>query len=119
MILARQTVLKPERAFFQGGLIKESIMQLSGLPGGLYKPLSSDDIATIHEASLKILENIGMTYEGGLDETLDLLENRGVRLDRAKSRIFFDRNLVAAQVALAPEQVLLYSRDGNNDLDLT
>jgi trimethylamine--corrinoid protein Co-methyltransferase len=94
-------------------------MQLSGLPGGLYKPLSSDDIAAIHEASLTILENIGMTYENGLDETLDLLESRGARLDRAKSRIFFDRNLIAAQADLAPEQVLLYSRDGNNDLDLT
>ena len=41
-------------------------MPLKGLAGGLYKPLSSEDIATIHEASLNILENIGMTYESGL-----------------------------------------------------
>ena len=60
-----------------------------------------------------------MTYENGLDATLDMLEGKGVKLDRQKSRIFFDRDLVAAQADLAPEQVVLYSRDGNNDLDLT
>ena len=42
-------------------------MPLKGLAGGLYKPLSPDDITTIHEASLTILENTGMTYESGLD----------------------------------------------------
>ena len=94
-------------------------MQLGGLTGGLYKPLSPDDIATIHEAALTILENTGMTYETGLDATLGLLENQGAKLDRQRSRIFFDRDLVMAQTDLAPEQVILYSRDGNNDLDLT
>jgi len=93
-------------------------MQLKGLTGGLYKPLSPDDIAAIHEASLTILENIGMTYESGLDATLDMLEGEGITLDREKSRVYFDRNLVMAQAGLAPEQVLLYSRDGNNNLDL-
>lgn len=93
-------------------------MPLKGLSGGLYKPLSPDDIAAIHEASLTILEKIGMTYESGLDATLDMLEGEGLHLDREKSRIYFDRNLVMAQADLAPEQVLLYSRDETNNLDL-
>lgn len=94
-------------------------MRLRGLTGGLYKPLSPNDIATIHEASLTILENTGMTYETGLEATLDLLESQGATLDRERSRVFFDRDLVMAQADLAPEQVILCSRDGNNDLDLT
>jgi trimethylamine--corrinoid protein Co-methyltransferase len=94
-------------------------MRLRGLTGGLYKPLSPDDIASIHEASLTILENTGMTYETGLDATLDLLESQGATLDRERSRVFFDRDLVMTQADLAPEQVILCSRDGNNDLDLT
>ena len=94
-------------------------MPLKGLAGGLYKPLSADDIATIHEASLTILENIGMTYERGLEAILDLAESNGAKVDREKSRIYFGRDLVATQAALAPEQVLLYSRGGDNDLDLT
>ena len=94
-------------------------MVLKGLAGGLYKPLSANDIETIHEASLIILEKIGMTYETGLDQTLDMLDSRGVTVDRERSRIYFDRDLVAAQADLAPEQVILCSRDGDNDLDLT
>ncbi|MBT8367946.1 MAG: trimethylamine methyltransferase family protein, partial [Deltaproteobacteria bacterium] len=94
-------------------------MQLKGLAGGLYKPLSPDDITTIHEASLTILENIGMTYETGLDATLDLLESQGAKLDKERSRVYFARDLVMTQADLAPKQVVLYSRDGKNDLDLT
>jgi len=94
-------------------------MPLKGLSGGLYKPLSPDDITAIHEASLTILENIGMTYESGLDETLAMLESSGLRVDREKFRIYFDRDLVEAQAAAAPEQVVLYNRDGNDALDLT
>ena len=94
-------------------------MPLKGLAGGLYKPLSTNDIATIHEASLTILENIGMTYESGLDETLAMLEGKGLKVDREKNRIFFDRDLIEAQAAAAPEQVILYNRDGSDALDLT
>jgi trimethylamine--corrinoid protein Co-methyltransferase len=94
-------------------------MPLKGLAGGLYQPLSSKDIATIHEASLNILANIGMTYESGLDETLAMLEISGLKVDHDKSRIYFDRQLVNAQAAAAPEQVVLYNRDGSDVLDLT
>jgi len=94
-------------------------MPLKGLAGGLYKPLSTNDIATIHEGSLMILENIGMTYESGLDETLAMLEGKGLKVDRGKARIYFDRDLVEAQTAAAPEQVILYNRDGSDALDLT
>jgi trimethylamine--corrinoid protein Co-methyltransferase len=94
-------------------------MPLKGLAGGLYKPLSSEDIAAVHEASLNILENIGMAYESGLDETLAMLESSGLKVDRKNCRIYFDRELVTTQAAAAPEQVLLYNRDGSDALDLT
>ena len=44
-------------------------MELKGLTGGLYQPLSSADIKTIHQASLAILEKTGISYESGLEET--------------------------------------------------
>jgi trimethylamine--corrinoid protein Co-methyltransferase len=94
-------------------------MSLKGLSGGLYKPLSSEDIETIHRASLNILEKTGMKYETGLETTIDMLQSRGVTVDRKRYRIFFKPDLVTSQTDQAPEQVTLYSRDGNNDLDLT
>jgi trimethylamine--corrinoid protein Co-methyltransferase len=90
-----------------------------GLSGGLYKPLSEEDVEVIHEASLQILENTGFTYEAGLDDTLVMLEGAGAAVDREADRIFFPRDLVVAQADKAPAQVVLYSRDGQNDLDLS
>ena len=93
-------------------------MELKGLSGGLYQPLSSADIETIHQASMAILENTGITYESGLEETIDMLETHGARVDRERSRVFFPADLVDVQAARAPERVTLFSRDGKNDLDL-
>lgn len=94
-------------------------MSYKGLSGGLYKPLSEHDIEVIHEASLQILENTGFTCESGLDETIVMLEGAGAKVDREADRIFFPRDLVLTQADKAPTRVVLYSRDGQNDLDLT
>jgi trimethylamine--corrinoid protein Co-methyltransferase len=94
-------------------------MNLRGLPGGQYKPLSDRDIRTIHEAALDILEKTGFTYESGLDETLSLLEAAGAQVDRAAARIRFPGKLVLEQIRKAPRQVILYGRTGRDDLDLT
>lgn len=100
-------------------LTSEASMNLKGLSGGIYKPLSPDQIETIHDASLTILETIGITYESGVDATIELLADAGATVDRNQARIIFPRELILAQAAQAPEQVILYSRDGRNDLDLS
>jgi trimethylamine--corrinoid protein Co-methyltransferase len=94
-------------------------MNLKGLSGGLYTPLSPDQVKMIHNASLKILESIGITYESGLDATLVMLEDAGATIDRNSARVTFPRKLLTAQAAKAPEKVILYSRNGKNDLDLS
>ena len=93
-------------------------MNLKGLSGGLYAPLSPKDIETIHDASLTILEKTGFRFEDGLAEIIDRLEANGATVDRDRSRIFLPRNLVMAQTQKAPEQVMLYSRNGKSNLDL-
>jgi len=62
-------------------------MNLKGLPGGQYQPLSEKDIQTVHEAALAILEKTGFTYESGLDDTLAMLEAAGAQIDRSAARI--------------------------------
>jgi trimethylamine--corrinoid protein Co-methyltransferase len=94
-------------------------MDSRGLSGGQYRPLSEEQLKTIHEASLTILEMTGFTYESGLDETLEMLEKAGMAVDRERSRITFPRDLITEQAAKAPQRVVLFSRDGKNDLDLT
>ena len=94
-------------------------MNYLGLAGGQYKPLSKNDVETIHAASLDILEKTGFTYESGLGSALAMLENAGAVVDRKSDRIYFPRDLIIEQVANAPAGVILYSRDGRNDLNLT
>ena len=94
-------------------------MDLKGLSGGQYKPLSDDGITTIHKAAITILEKTGMTFESGLDDTLTMLESAGARVDRTQGRIRFPAKLIEEQMKKAPNRVILYSRDGKNDLDLT
>ncbi|MEN6483728.1 MAG: trimethylamine methyltransferase family protein [Syntrophobacteraceae bacterium] len=94
-------------------------MDSKGLSGVQYRPLSDEQVKIIHEAALTILETTGFTYESGLDGALELLETAGAEVDRASARIRFPRDLVVRETARAPERVVLYSRDGRNDLDLT
>ncbi len=94
-------------------------MKSMGLQGGQYRPLSPEQVKTIHEASLRILEKTGITYEAGLDNTLELLEKNGASIDRNLKRIRFPKELIIPQVAKAPEQVVLCGQDPKNDLNLT
>jgi trimethylamine--corrinoid protein Co-methyltransferase len=94
-------------------------MNSKGLSGGIYKPLSPEGIDTIHNASLTILEKTGITFESGLEDTVEMLANARAAVDRDGSRIRFPRELVLEQAAKAPSRVVLYARDGKNDLDLT
>ena len=94
-------------------------MNLKGLHGGQYKPLSEKEIQTIHEAALSILEQTGFTFESGIDDTLRMLETAGMHVDRGEARIRFPRNVVLEHIRKAPRRVVLYSRTGRDDLDLT
>lgn len=91
-------------------------MKGAGIVGGQYKPLTDEQVETIHGAALKILDEIGFTYEAGLEDTLDMLARAGAKVDREAARIFFPRELIEEQVALAPEEFTLHSRDGMDDI---
>ena len=94
-------------------------MNLSGLSGGQYKPLSPDQIETLHNAALSILNNIGITFEPGLEDVAELLSSNGAVLDMEKRIIRFPSEMIAYAVSKAPEKVILYGRKEEQDLCLT
>jgi len=93
-------------------------MGSGGLTGDIYKPLSADQVETIHERALDLLEACGMTYEEGLEDVLAVLNEAGCKIDTAQKRIYFPRGLVDEMVAKAPGEFVLYSRNGENDLEM-
>ncbi len=94
-------------------------MNLMGTQGGQYQPLSAQQIDTVHNAALTILEKTGVTYESGLEKTVDMLEKNGAAVNREKKRIMLPRDLVAASVEKAPAKVILCGQNPENDLHLT
>ena len=94
-------------------------MNLSGLSGGQYRPLSTGQVEIIHKAALSILEKTGMTYEPGLEDVAELLGANGAILDMDKRIIRFSPGMIADAISKAPEKVVLYGRKEENDLRLT
>jgi len=87
---------------------------VKGLVGGEYKPLSEQDIAKIHQTSLKILEEIGVKVE--LEEALQIFKKHGAKIDGVIVRI--PTSLVEEALKLVPHKFLMASRDEKNDLIL-
>jgi len=84
-----------------------------------YRPieiLSADQVETIHLASLRILEEIGV--EVWSERALDRLAAAGAGVDRAKRHVRIDGALVEALVALAPAAFTLHARNAERNLVL-
>ena len=93
-------------------------MTSGGLTGEIYRPLSTEQVEKIHDRALDLLEACGMTYEEGLEDVLAVLKKAGCRIDPEQKRIHFPRDLVKEMVAKAPGEFILYSRNGENDMEM-
>jgi trimethylamine--corrinoid protein Co-methyltransferase len=82
-----------------------------------YKPievLRPEQLEKIHEASLRILEEIGMEF---LDaEALSILKAAGAKVDMASQRVKLDRGLVLESIAKTPREVTLHARNPERNL---
>ena len=76
--------------------------------------VSADQIEAIHDASLTILEEIGMDF---LNEAArDVLAHAGAKIDGVRVR--FDRALIAQAIATCPTSVTLHARNPAHDVTL-
>lgn len=94
-------------------------MNLSGVSGGQYKPLSLNQIEKLHGAALSILEKTGMTFEPGLEDVAELLGSNGASADMENRVIKFPSAMITEVISNAPEQVTLYGRKEENNLNLS
>ncbi|MEM7562096.1 MAG: trimethylamine methyltransferase family protein [Pseudomonadota bacterium] len=83
--------------------------------GQLFNPytpieaLDSDALDQIHNASMQILEEIGLEI---LNETaIDLYEQAGAKVDRELQRVYLDRHRVMALIETVPSQFTLHARN--------
>jgi trimethylamine---corrinoid protein Co-methyltransferase len=85
---------------------------MQALSGGQYQPLSEKDIARIHEAALRILEETGVRI--GLEEAREIFRSNGARVDGEIVRI--SPAMVEKALSVAPRQFLMAGREEKHDL---
>jgi len=87
-----------------------------GLEGGRYQPLAQNDVQRIHDAALIVLERTGVEIVES--ECRDIFEKAGARVDGEHNRVFIPRKLVEKGLKTVNHNVVLYSQDGQTDLNL-
>ena len=76
--------------------------------------LTPDQVELIHDASLRILETMGLEFLS--PRALDLLAANGAEVDRSNNRVRFDRALVLDWAAKAPSSFTLHARNPAHDI---
>ena len=89
-------------------------MARKGLEGGSYKPLSEDDIAQIHDTSMRVFEDVG--FQVNSDKALTFFQDAGAVADGRIVRL--PREAVMELVARAPSEVTLHGRHPEHHITL-
>jgi trimethylamine--corrinoid protein Co-methyltransferase len=89
-------------------------MARPGPEGGVYQPLTEQQIQRIHQASLHVLEHTGIHVENREAQTL--YQQAGARLDG--KRVYITPGMVREALDRAPSTVLLAGRDPARDVVL-
>src|SRR5258708_35975013 len=82
-----------------------------------YRPvevLSADALESIHDASLRVLEELGMDFLS--EEALSLLKAAGAKVEPGSKRVRFDRGFVLEQLKTVPSSFTLHARDPAHSL---
>ncbi len=84
------------------------------LPFAPLELLSGDELESIHQAALTVLEEIGIDFLHGGARAL--LKEAGADVDPASRRVRFDPALVEAQIGRAPKEFTLHARNEARNL---
>jgi trimethylamine--corrinoid protein Co-methyltransferase len=78
------------------------------------KVVSDDEIKKIHEATLQVLEDVGVKFED--EEALNLLADHGCRVDHKSMVAKFPPSLVEDSLKKCPSEFTLHARNPKYDL---
>jgi len=76
--------------------------------------VSEDELEAIHEASMQILEEIGMDFLD--EEARELLAKAGASIEAGSERVRFDREMIAEAISTAPATFTFHARNPHHDL---
>jgi trimethylamine--corrinoid protein Co-methyltransferase len=74
---------------------------------GYFEVLSAADVEAVHEATLQVMETVGLDI--GDEDARNLFAGAGAKVDG--NRVFFPEKLVETQIKKAPETFCLHARN--------
>ena len=99
---------------------KNSINQLPWKqPRNPYQPyeiISSDQVEAIHQASLRILKELGIAFLD--EESLDILQAHGAEVDRSTQMVRFAPELIEEHLSKVPSEFTFYARNSEHNLEV-
>jgi len=78
--------------------------------------LSEDEIARIHETTLKVLQEVGLKIFS--EKVRHLLAENGAEVDASSNLVKIPASLVEETIKKAPKQITLYGREPKHDMEL-
>lgn len=78
-------------------------------PHAPYEIIRPDEVERLHDASMYILENVGLDFLD--EEALDIWEKAGAKVDRSSQHVWLDRGLVMEAIAKAPSSFTWRARN--------
>lgn len=103
------------RDTFQSPLADKPFRRLQN-PWKPLEILTDEQVEQIHNASMHILENIGIDFLD--DEALALWQAAGAKVDRQTQHVWLDRGLITELVAKAPAEFTLRARNPAHNLQI-
>ena len=105
----RRGSLRARRAERAGSGIEQQPWRNLRNPWPPTEIVSTDELEAIHDASMTILEEIGMDFL--LPEAREILGRAGADVESGSERVRFDRAMIAGLVAKAPAEFTLHARN--------
>jgi len=93
-----------------------SLDKLQGFTGSRYKPLSEEDIHSIHETSMKVFSEIGIKVNN--DEAFEMFSRVASSVDRENNIVKLDQETVMELISTAPPVITLYGQKPEHTLDV-
>lgn len=87
-----------------------------GLTGGVFKPLSQDQIQKIHKASMKVFEETGIRVNN--EKALKIFHDAGADVDFKRKIVRADESWIMSKIETAPSKIVLYGREEKHNLEL-
>mgnify|MGYP001247761458 CR=1 FL=1 len=81
-----------------------------------YEIISSDQVEAIHQASLRILKELGIAFLD--EESLDILQAHGAEVDRSTQMVRFAPELIEEHLSKAPSEFTFYARNSEHNLEV-